>query len=94
MRRRLALDRLPGDLYSGFARDRDDLKAACAALGIIPDDIWMTAYLEVERNDYWLRRRSDIARRAMDKLLKKQLPKYLDALRLRASMPPAVAPAT
>ena len=93
MRRRIALDRLPADLYSGFAKDRDDLKAACAALGIGPDDIWTTTYLEVERNDYWLRSRSDIARRAMDKLFK-NLPAYTQAMQHEATTPPpVVAPA-
>jgi hypothetical protein len=93
IRRRIALDRLPANLYSSFAKDRDDLRAACAALGIVPDDIWTATYLEVERNDYWLRSRSDIARRAMDKLLK-NLPAYMQAMQPKATTPPpAVAPA-
>jgi hypothetical protein len=93
MHRRIALDRLPADLYSGFAKDRHDLRAACAELGIVPNDIWTVAYLEVERDDYWLKRRSDIARRAMDKLLK-ELPDYMPAVQHKATTPPpAVAPA-
>jgi hypothetical protein len=91
--RRIALDRLPANLYNGFAQDRNDLRAACTALRIDPNDIWTAAYLDVERDDYWLRRRSDIARRTMDKLLKK-LPAYMPAVQHEATTPPpVVAPA-